>query len=587
MDERNGRMIFVFLLIGCSGFLAEGQTLLDVCSTCHTNATCEDKSDGSGKVCNCKYGFVGNGRTFCQDKDECQIGAIKICGQHTTCHNTYGSYYCTCLAGYSPSNNMAVFIPNDGTHCQDINECEITGLCGAGGQCRNVEGSFDCSCQMGYQVHGGAEPFHPQRDGASCKMVDCGQPAAAEDTVLLSVAGTTYGGVAMYACDEGFVWRRGENSSVCGADGSWRGPSLVCEEILCGNPPLIDSTEQVWNNKSSPGSIVLYLCKEGFYDKGGLNVSICNQNGLWTPPTLSCQESSCGDPPAVLNTGQVWNGSSTPGSTVAYFCKTGFYHHEGNNESMCTKNGYWTKPGILCKEVDCGEPVAIPHAGMLWDKRSTVGSRVVYMCDDGYVSVGGGNVLVCSATGEWDETSLSCQEIFCAEPHFIQHAKMQWEGASHVGSVVYYQCEEGYFTRGQRSNSVCGEKGLWEDVDLWCEEINCGSPKILPNTNLLWDRTSRHGSVARYECEDGFYQQSGNNFSKCSLSGEWGEVSINCKAKCGPVPSLANSEVVWHNRSVVIHRCEAGFHSWRGTNVSLCSSSGVWQEATLKCIGEH
>lgn len=63
----------------------------------------------------------------------------------------------------------------------------------------------------------------------------------------------------------------------------------------------------------------------------------------------SVSESSCGDPPAVLNTGQVWNGSSTPGSTVVYFCKTGFYHHEGINESMCTKNGYWTKPGILCK----------------------------------------------------------------------------------------------------------------------------------------------------------------------------------------------------------------------------------------------
>lgn len=62
-------------------------------------------------------------------------------------------------------------------------------------------------------------------------------------------------------------------------------------------------------------------------------------------------------------------------------------------------------------------------------------------------------------------------------------------------------------------------------------EINCGSPKILPNTNLLWDHTSRRGSVALYECEDGFYQQSGNNFSKCSLSGEWGEVSIKCKGR--------------------------------------------------------
>lgn len=56
------------------------------------------------------------------DKDECQLGA-KICGQHTTCHNTYGSYYCTCSAGYSPSNNMAIFIPNDGTSCAGQSVC--------------------------------------------------------------------------------------------------------------------------------------------------------------------------------------------------------------------------------------------------------------------------------------------------------------------------------------------------------------------------------------------------------------------------------------------------------------------------------
>lgn len=46
---------------------AEGHTL-DVCASCHVNATCDDKTDGSGKVCNCKYGFVGNGRTFCQGR---------------------------------------------------------------------------------------------------------------------------------------------------------------------------------------------------------------------------------------------------------------------------------------------------------------------------------------------------------------------------------------------------------------------------------------------------------------------------------------------------------------------------------------
>ena len=42
---------------------------LDVCASCHLKATCDDKSDGSGKVCNCKYGFVGNGITSCQGRN--------------------------------------------------------------------------------------------------------------------------------------------------------------------------------------------------------------------------------------------------------------------------------------------------------------------------------------------------------------------------------------------------------------------------------------------------------------------------------------------------------------------------------------
>ncbi|XP_056231860.1 sushi domain-containing protein 1 isoform X2 [Seriola aureovittata] len=636
-------MIVVFLLFVFAGVPTAGKTL-DVCATCHTNARCDDKADGSGKVCNCKYGFVGNGRTYCQDKDECQIGASRICGQHTTCHNTYGSYFCKCLSGYSPSNNMDVFIPNDGTHCQDIDECGISGQCGEGGQCRNTEGSFECSCQLGYRVHNGTEPFHPDTDKASCKVVDCGQPASVEDTVLLSFTGTTYGNEATFVCDEGFIWVSGDNISVCGANGLWRGSTMVCEEVdcgsppalphshmlwnkssrigtevvyhcnsgyhnvgkgnvsictsagqweeppvlcqetLCGSPPVSESTEREWNGNTAPGGTVYYFCKKGFFSKGGHNVSVCNENGQWTSPALSCQEISCGDPPLLPHTGQVCSGSSTPGSTVTYYCKIGFYHSEGNNVSLCTADGLWTKPNISCKEVRCGAPPPIPHSVMLWDNISTVGSQVVYQCKSGYRSVGEGNVSVCSASGEWDEASLLCQEINCQEPVFKPHSKTLWDGTSHIGSVVYYQCDEGYHTRGLRNSSVCGENGQWEDIDLWCEEISCGPPLILPHTNLLWDHTSRPGSVVLYECVDGFYLESGNNMSVCSISGEWGKISVKCQAKCGTVPFLANSEVVWHKRSVVIHRCVEGYHSWRGSNVSVCGVSGVWQEATLRCI---
>jgi hypothetical protein len=51
------------------------------------------------------------------DKDECQFGATVICGNHTSCHNTPGGFYCICHEGYRATNNNETFIPNDGTFC--------------------------------------------------------------------------------------------------------------------------------------------------------------------------------------------------------------------------------------------------------------------------------------------------------------------------------------------------------------------------------------------------------------------------------------------------------------------------------------
>ncbi|XP_034450995.1 sushi domain-containing protein 1 isoform X2 [Hippoglossus hippoglossus] len=799
-------MIVFFLLCVVAGMPASGQ-ILDVCASCHSEARCEDKLDGSGKVCNCKYGFVGNGRSFCQDKDECQIGAMRICGMHTKCHNTYGSYDCTCLSGYNPSNNMAIFIPNDGTQCQDIDECKITGLCGDGGRCRNLEGSFECSCQVGYQVDDGTEhfhphrdkasckvvdcgqpasvedtvllpatgttygsvatrvcdegfiwgsghntsvcgadglwsgptmvcedideckitglcgdggrcrnlegsfecscqvgyqvddgtepfhphrdkasckvvdcgqpasvedtvllpatgttygsvatrvcdegfiwgsghntsvcgadglwsgptmvcedidecritglcgdggrcrnlegsfecscqvgyqvddgtePFHPYRDKASCKVVDCGQPASVEDTVLLPATGTTYGSVATRVCDEGFIWGSGHNTSVCGADGLWSGPTMVCEEVDCGSPPPArPHSHMLWNKSSRVGSEVVYQCNSGYHNVGKGNVSICTTAGQWEEPPVLCQETLCGSPPVSESTEHMWNGSTAPGSTVLYFCKTGFLNRGGHNISVCNENGQWTPPTLVCQEILCGDPPIVPHTGQVRNGSSTPGSTVTYYCKIGFYHSEGNNVSLCTINGSWTKPNISCKEIDCQEPVHKPHSKILWDGTLHIGSVVSYQCDEGYHSRGLKNNSLCGESGLWEDIDLWCEEISCGLPLIHPRTNLLWDRTSRPGSVVLYECMDGFYPESGTNISVCSLSGDWGEISIKCQAKCGPIPFLANSEVVWHNRSVVIHRCVDGYHSWRGSNVSVCGSSGTWQTAALRCI---
>uniref|UniRef100_A0A8C1MLS6 Sushi domain-containing protein 1-like n=1 Tax=Cyprinus carpio TaxID=7962 RepID=A0A8C1MLS6_CYPCA len=257
---------------------------MDVCASCHKNATCNDKTDGSGgKVCNCMYGFVGNGRTYCQDKDECQLG--KICGDHTKCHNTYGSYYCTCVTGYSPSNHMNTFIPNDGTYCHDIDECGVQGVCGEGGLCHNTEGDFTCSCQTGYTVQDGSEPFNPNWDAAYCKVIDCGSPPSVLHAEQLSPTITHYNSELQYGCREGFQWKRGQNSSVCGLDGKWHGPSLVCE-AHCGPAPEVPHAEVAWDNSTA----VIHRCVKGHYRHTGSDISICDITGKWQIASLHCKE---------------------------------------------------------------------------------------------------------------------------------------------------------------------------------------------------------------------------------------------------------------------------------------------------------
>ncbi|KAM9507495.1 sushi domain-containing protein 1 isoform 9-T10 [Guaruba guarouba] len=164
-----GPLLLLLALLQCAArrWAAVKRSVPDVCATCHIHATCHQIEGKS--VCICNYGFVGNGRTHCQDKDECQIGANKICGNHTLCHNTHGSFYCVCLDGFRASNNNKTFIPNDGTNCTDIDECEESGLCGHNAKCVNTEGSYKCYCNDGYKLENGERSFHPDGNTVSCR----------------------------------------------------------------------------------------------------------------------------------------------------------------------------------------------------------------------------------------------------------------------------------------------------------------------------------------------------------------------------------------------------------------------------------
>ena len=88
------------------------------------------------------------------DINECSRGT-DLCDQN--CHNTIGSYYCSCNTGY--------FLTANGYSCHgmynciienycinitlDINEC-ATNMGGCQQACVNTPGGFHCACNPGY-----------------------------------------------------------------------------------------------------------------------------------------------------------------------------------------------------------------------------------------------------------------------------------------------------------------------------------------------------------------------------------------------------------------------------------------------------
>ncbi|XP_037652963.1 sushi domain-containing protein 1 isoform X2 [Choloepus didactylus] len=288
---RPSRRLLRFLLLfslARSATGAPGADVLDVCATCHEHATCQERQ--GKKFCICNYGFIGNGRIQCVDKNECQFGATVVCGNHTSCHNTLGGFYCICLEGFQATNNNKTFIPNDGTFCKDIDECEVSGLCRHGGRCVNTHGSFECYCMDGYLPKNGPEPFHPARDATSCTEIDCGTPPEVSNGYIIGNYTSRLGSQVRYACREGFFSDPEDTVSSCTALGMWEFPKLYCQEITTeiSNVSVFNNTCIRWQiipgRMHSTTVYVIYIKGQRLDPVESAHVKTVNlTTGSWTP----------------------------------------------------------------------------------------------------------------------------------------------------------------------------------------------------------------------------------------------------------------------------------------------------------------
>ncbi|XP_076841966.1 adhesion G protein-coupled receptor E5-like isoform X2 [Brachyhypopomus gauderio] len=158
------------------------------------------------------YQKVGD---ICVDEDECQD--IR-CGKHSICHNTLGSYYCTCQTGFFSKTPNFTTITGQ---CRDINECTRSGgtPCSENMTCVNTIGSYKCSCLSGYQKNSTKPEVCIDIDECDSEEHMCGKNGSCLNSI----------GSYHCRCDNGYS-NYGNNQSKCTA--------LKCERANSTSEPV-------------------------------------------------------------------------------------------------------------------------------------------------------------------------------------------------------------------------------------------------------------------------------------------------------------------------------------------------------------
>ncbi|KAM9190292.1 von Willebrand factor C and EGF domain-containing protein [Mergus octosetaceus] len=125
-------------------------TDIDECLSAACEGLCVNTEGGF--VCECGPGMqLSADRHSCQDTDECLATPC----QHR-CKNSVGSYRCSCRPGYHLHGNRHSCPGTDESSCSpDVNECRRPGdrrACQHA--CHNTPGSYLCSCRPGYRLSG-------------------------------------------------------------------------------------------------------------------------------------------------------------------------------------------------------------------------------------------------------------------------------------------------------------------------------------------------------------------------------------------------------------------------------------------------
>ncbi|KAI3357536.1 hypothetical protein L3Q82_015950, partial [Scortum barcoo] len=165
------------------------------------------------------------------------------------------------------------------------------------------------------------------------------------------------------------------------------------------------------------GDLPYAYCDEDFTPTRGSRAVQCVDGG--TKMTLKCKkgETTCSRP-AVANS--VSSPGDVPlhrvGDSVNFTCSQGF-QLDGAPEIICGPDSQWHPQPPQClpspdKTSGCDMPLPVNNANIanryIMKPSFHSGDEVLYVCDPGYVSVGGSSYRRC-INGRWTPLTLRCE----------------------------------------------------------------------------------------------------------------------------------------------------------------------------------
>ncbi|GFO21740.1 sushi, von Willebrand factor type a, egf and pentraxin domain-containing protein 1 [Plakobranchus ocellatus] len=350
--------------------------------------------------------------------------------------------------------------------------------------------------------------------GFYCSPVDCGAPPRVLKASHIMYSKTTLGKQATVYCQPAHLPLEGI-TLTCNATGNWDGGDAMCRLIDCG-PPKGVKDAVVNYDATTVNAMANYECNEPTVKLGEDNsTSMCQENGEWSPVSLTCTIIPCGHAPSVDNANVTYLLLGTH-FLAAYSCNHGFYMESGLNTRLCVD--VWSINEIICAGVSCGQPPVISHA-LVDNTNYSFPSSVTYTCQQGYLISSAVSTKECTVTGQWSEEEVTCDSKMCdlltlpdntkiASSAEVKSAPLQNE------DVILLECFNGtvmalktdWVTESNVLPFVC-QNGTWESLmmgtDILCVPEDCPRPADLPHTS--WELEMEDNLLKiTYECVEGY-----------------------------------------------------------------------------------